>query len=424
MSAVPTFLQAAPPSAPRRVARGMVAVLYRQTGLIAAGALMGAAVPALLSLDEPRLYTSTAQVRIATGAQHLAGHAPSSHDAADRGIAAEAALLRTRAIAQAVVERYAIDDSQLARRGWPRPRLAHGAASPGERRSRTVDLFLAGLTVRPLPSRTGDPSSDVLEVTFACSDPALAPKALQAVLDNVEQLEARRAEGLAEARLAQARDDLQHADDRIVALLAQDPPGAGRAVAAGAGGLRLDLDPGTAVGSAGVVPATSVRPAPALQPALRLDDGQPARDLRGQPDAAPFPGARTVREDTPQEAALNGLERARQRAQERYVDLSRRPEAGQADRRVAVVAPVQPVAAEGAKGAGIAWPGPMVGLLLGLLLAALRERGGDRLRSAREAQRALGVPVLGAIPTLSAKARNTYFEPSAKAPGASPAQLA
>jgi len=55
--------------------------------------------------------------------------------------------------------------------------------------------------------------------------------------------------------------------------------------------------------------------------------------------------------------------------------------------------------------AGPAWRGPVGGLLLGLLLAGLRELRGGRMRTAREAQWALGVPVLGTIPTLSARAR-------------------
>jgi len=53
-----------------------------------------------------------------------------------------------------------------------------------------------------------------------------------------------------------------------------------------------------------------------------------------------------------------------------------------------------------------ALPGLIAGLLLGLGLAALRELHGGRMRSPREAEWALGVPVLGAIPTLSAKARD------------------
>ena len=57
----------------------------------------------------------------------------------------------------------------------------------------------------------------------------------------------------------------------------------------------------------------------------------------------------------------------------------------------------------------IALLGTAGGLLLGLLLGGLRELGGGRMRSPREAESALGVPVLGAIPTLSAKARDIYL---------------
>jgi len=58
------------------------------------------------------------------------------------------------------------------------------------------------------------------------------------------------------------------------------------------------------------------------------------------------------------------------------------------------------------------------GLLLGLLLAALRELGGERMRSAREASWALGAPVLGAIPTLPARTRERLLEPRPAAPDA------
>ncbi len=68
--------------------------------------------------------------------------------------------------------------------------------------------------------------------------------------------------------------------------------------------------------------------------------------------------------------------------------------------------PPTPVAA----GSNPMLPGLAAGLLLGLLAAALRELGGQRMRSPREAEWALGAPVLGAIPTLSAKARGALLE--------------
>jgi len=66
-------------------------------------------------------------------------------------------------------------------------------------------------------------------------------------------------------------------------------------------------------------------------------------------------------------------------------------------------------------------PGLLAGLLLGLLAAAARELRGDRMRSVREAEWALGVPVLGAIPTLSARARGALLAPAPRRTAAEPA---
>ncbi len=74
--------------------------------------------------------------------------------------------------------------------------------------------------------------------------------------------------------------------------------------------------------------------------------------------------------------------------------------------------PLQALAGEaGSEHPGTTLPGLVAGLLLGLLAAGARELGGERMRSPREAEWALGAPVLGAIPTLSAKARDALLEP-------------
>ncbi len=225
------------------------------------------------------------------------------------------------------------------------------------------------------------------------------------------------------ARLAQAQADLRQTEDRIVALFV---PEAGRVGAAGAGAatnasrhwLRLDLDPsGVRSGPTPDVHASTTQArtqTPA--PPLRLDEAR-----RPEPDAAGrAPPPRAVHENTPLEVALNRLERARRLAQGRTIELRRErdriagaqgPDSTAAGRRVGIAAPDQPGVAGAAQGPPGAVLGPLAGLLLGLLLAGRRELGGDRMRSPREAAQALGLPVLGAIPTLSAKARTACIGP-------------
>ena len=70
---------------------------------------------------------------------------------------------------------------------------------------------------------------------------------------------------------------------------------------------------------------------------------------------------------------------------------------------------------------GLVAAGLLAGLLTGLLAAAARELRGDRMRSVREAEWALGAPVLGAIPTLSARSRGMLLAPASRRGGAEPA---
>lgn len=472
MSHSTLFPPGEPASAPPRTLRDLVAVLYRQAGLIAVCALVGTAASAVLYLRQPRVYTSTAKVWVQTEQQgspsFLSGIAAYREtpypDPVNRKIETEIELMLTRTNAQAVVQKYAIDDSQLVHGGPAKARPQADAASAADARSRTVDLFLDGLSVEPLRSKTADTSSNVLEVKFECTDPALAPKALQSFLDNYLQLGAQQnrrlgetTSKLIETKLAQAKDELRQAEDRIVTLLVQDGGRSGRASAdAGAvtnagrvgtaytaaeGGLKLDLSPDVAVAAANAAPAVAALKQQTLELQLRLDearqlytdDAENVRNLRSQLAGSQQRLARTVRENTQLEAELNRLERGRQLAQERYVELQRkldqidlylRLNPTEAESRVIIDAPDHPGIADGKKKKIVALLGPVAGLLLGLLLATLRELGGNRMRSPREAEWALGVPVLGAIPTLSAKAMNTYLGSSTKAPAADATELA
>ncbi len=467
------------PAAPPRTARDLLAALYRQLPLIAGCTLLVALLALGLYSQQPRVYASTAKVWVQTEQQgspsFLSGIAAYREtpypDPVNRKIETEIELMLTRTNAQAVVEKLGITDSQLARGSFGKLRAALSGGSPAPAvdgapahatRARTVDLFLDGISIEPLRSKTADTTSNVLEVKFECTDPQLAPRALQAFLDNYLQLAAQQnrrlgetTSRLIESKLGQAKDDLRAAEDAIVALLVKDSGrqvplasdtrggtiGGGAAVAGAAGatplattaggtsvsGLRLDMNPELA--SANPQQAVAALKSQTLDLQLRLDearqlytdDTEPVRTLRERLDTTRRRLATTVRENTQLEAQLNRLERQRALAQDRYVELQRKLDQidlylklnpTEAESRVIIDAPYHPADNEGRKRPIVAALGPIAGLLLGLLLAGLREFGGDRMRSAREAEWALGVPVIGAVPTLSAKAREKLLGPA------------
>ena len=125
--------------------------------------------------------------------------------------------------------------------------------------------------------------------------------------------------------------------------------------------LRLDLEPGAAFARDGGAPLADAAPAQASIAPLRLDDARLFDEAQAALSLAP------------------------------------------------------PAAGRPSPGGSAAWPGLVSGLLAGLLLAAARELRGERMRSPREAEWALGVPVLGTIPTLSTRARDACFVPPALA---------
>jgi len=178
-----------------------------------------------------------------------------------------------------------------------------------------------------------------------------------------------------EAEIAQARANLRQSEDRIATLLVTD----GNAFE---GALRLDLGPDAGAFGAIVLP----------------------------------PPAGAAAQRAPAQAELDRLERLRRAARERWLALQRRFD------QIDLTLQLPPTAA-GRRVVPSPWTpgtllGPAIGLLLGLALAARRELGGDRMRSSRDAERALGLPVLGAIPTLSTRARSAYLGPPPAAPGA------
>ena len=142
-------------------------------------------------------------------------------------------------------------------------------------------------------------------------------------------------------------------------------------------------------------------PLPPLE--LRLELEPPASDVGA-------PGTLTA-EATPPPAASLRLDDAREPDEIDAVLRQAPPAAGRMPRAVALRAATR----ENDRSLPTL-PGLAAGLLLGLLAAAVRELGGQRMRSPREAEWALGAPVLGAIPTLSPRARDALLERPRKAP--------
>jgi hypothetical protein len=407
-------------------ARRAITVLYRRAGLIALCALAGAVVAMAWTLNEPRIYVAAAKV--AWRAAPRGFPSLGSVGTAESGIEAEMALLRTRSGAQAAVERYAIREDQLLRGAGAWPRLE--AAVAHDRRSQTVEMFLDDLSVARSLRSSADPAAETLEVKFECADRVLAPLALGSLLDHYLQAGAQRDRRLAETRaallatsLSQAADDLHRREDDIVALLVRD----GRRTAGR--GLKLDLDTNAPADVSDDAPAPSSAAASKRAAALplRLDEARQipieaaghAYSARLELNAPPQRVDASVPAKTALEAELARLDAARQRAQARLaavqhgieqIDLFLQRDPTDAQARIVVEAPDRLKVSE-VGDRNFTWLlGAAGGLLLGVLWACVRERGGGRLRSPREAERVLGVPVLGAIPTLSAKARDAYLD--------------
>jgi uncharacterized protein involved in exopolysaccharide biosynthesis len=441
-----TFL---PPPSPPRSARDLVAAVYRQLALIGGCTALVAALAAGLHLVQPPLYASTAKVWVPAAADPSApapGAVPSG-PAAQR-LEAEIELMQSHATARAVVDRLGIEDRQLTRPPLAVLRTALHLGGDGHDPDRTAELFLRGLRVVPMPSRTGDGSAAVLALTFECTDRALAPRALQAFIDEDlrrgdrrrREVEAATAESLA-LQVGQARVRWREAEEAIVALLVDETargaslaaaPAPSRGEGLGAEpstrlhrGLRLDLEPLPIPRPAATSIATSKAPLPAPAPAPRPDETRTAdasdawspRD-DGAPAVATPAAAPAV---SNLQATLHQIEQRRDFARARtqvlqrrldQVELALRTDPPVSTGRYLVDVPDRPAEDSGRRTAFVATWGPLAGLLLGLLLAGLREFGGDRLRSAREAEWALGAPVLGALPTLSQRARSALLGPA------------
>lgn len=416
-------------------------MLWRQRWLLAGCTLsVGLLALGFVSTQAP-VYATTAKVWVQTEQQgspsFLSGIAAYREspipDPVNRKIETEMELMRTRSSAQDVIRRLGIQETQLARapmdqlmarlRSW----LPGAGLKEGEPAPQLEELFLKGLSVTPQRSGTADTTSNVLELRFECADAALAPRALQALLENYLRMgeQQNRSLGeatsrLVEAKMSQARQELAGIEDEMLKLALREQ---GREAMQGispaprssvpGGALRFDLGPelsGSAHAQAmaqlkGQTLELQAQLAAARQ--LYTEDAEQVRTLRqrlaeatGRLRAGVAAGARA-------DAEMSRLERARGMAQERYVELRRKLDQielylqlnpSDAASRTVIDAPLQPRTPERSRRSLMLALGLFGGLMLGLLLGGLREWLDRRLHGAAEVQRLLGLPVLGSLP--------------------------
>ena len=453
----PPGAAAASPLSPHEV----LLLLWRYRWLIGFCVLLLSGLAVVVLKLQPQVYSSTARVWVQTEQQGtpsflsgIAAYRESQYaESTNRKIETEMELMLTHSSADNVVARLGLKREQFGLTPLSRLRASLRDAVDGlfGRTKKPVDplllpsvgdLFLETVTVQPLRSKTAETASNVLEVRIESADAALAPKALAALLDNYLGVGAQQTQKLGEAtarllqtRLAEARGELQRFDEQLVSLALRDSGRAEAVVIAAErptavprapldGGLRMEL--ALDASRAGNAQAVSQLKSQTLELQARLDelrqvytdDADNVRGLRRRIDASRARLSSSVRAGVKAEAEFTRLERQRSLAQDRFVELQKKldqielylqlnPTA--VDSRVVVDPPSAAKPVAGKSKLLLAALGPVLGLLLGLLLAGLRELFDSRLRDPAEVERALGLPTLVAIPRLPASERERWL---------------
>lgn len=424
----------------------IVALLWRNAFLIGASTLLVTAIALGLYVLQVPTYVSTARVLVQTDQigtpSFLSGIAAYREsqiaEPVGRKIETEMALIANRSNAARVVDELQIQPWQLPSSPitgamnlfaatvaqWTGTAKAPAAPAAG---NNVIDNFMANISVEAVRSKTAETTSNVLEITFESADPHLAPRALAAMLDAYLQVGASQNRRLGTATTAllksqinEAQKELSSAEKALVTLAAREaertditaatggtrpPPSATGAVAG-----RRDLGRG----------ANETATSQLVQQLLELqaqldelrqtftDETDSVRKLKQRVAEARARLAAQVRASASNNAEFTRLDRQRLLAQDHYVELRRKLDQidlymqltpAALDGRLVVDAPTQPQSGEARKKKLIAMAGPAAGLLLGLLLAALRELTRQRLRTRRDVERLLGVPLLGALPS-------------------------
>ena len=395
-------------------------------------------------------YTSTARVLVQTDQlgtpsflSGIAAYRESQFaEPVSRKIETEMALILNRSNAAMVVDDLAIQAAQLPIS--PFDRIKNTAKSlyreligstpsllAQDPRSKLPDDLLDNISVEAIRSKTAETTSNVLEIKLDTTDPKLAPRALSAMVDAYLQVgtQQNRRLGMATTKLLQSQIDeaqveLLRIENAIVRLAIRESernevtaavtPSRTGAVTTGASAVsRRDLGRGTNEAATSQL----VQQLLDLQSQLEelrqtyTDETESVRKLKQRVNDARTRLASQVRATAANNAEFDRFDRQRLLAQDHYVELRRKLDQidlymqltpAALDGRIVIDPPTRPDASDARKKKVIALIGPAAGILLGVLLALLQDFLRKRMRTRRELERLLGMPLLGILPSVLA----------------------
>lgn len=410
--------------------------------LLLVTALVWAAV-----LVQPSQYESTAKVWVQTEQQgtpaFLSGIASFREsqvpESVNRIIETEMQLLLSRSNAEVVVDRLGIQPAQLnqppleslkaALPQWLKPH--HKPVNAAARRAATVALFLKGISVEALRSKTAETTSNVMEVRFVCADKVLAPLALKILLEQYLHFGSQRSHDMGNAALnlvaskvAEQAAELKSLDDQILAASLQRGSRDGTPTAAGeyatpriarAADGAATLDPVLPNPRSTSPSSLSLLKAQAIDLQARLEEAEQVYTanspnvtrLRNQLQLLRARLNSGVQMNGELDTELTSLERQRALAVARFDELRMKHDQielylqmgqAEADSRSVTETPSVPDKPLLKSKITLALLGPIAGLFLGLLIAGLREYFDHRLQSSDEVRRHLGLDTLGVVP--------------------------
>lgn len=287
----------------------------------------------------------------------------------------------------------------------------------------TVREFNKSFTVEPLKSKSADTTSNMIMVSLKATDPEVAHRALQTLMEEyvlltVEQNQklGLEAYALVERNMKQAGNDLESAKERERAFIAEN----GAALASrfgfpGLGGTETGKDKHPGLSKAAEQSTVGALRAHLVDMELRLIElrnvftdtsenvllqKRAIEELRSRIDSE-------IRRTAANEMTLAALSLDVKTAEAHYIDLRRKLEQiglylqlnpAEAAHRTIAEAPLRPKTSEWKKSVLVNVLGAIAGLLLGLGIAGYREYSDHRLSSPEALEHYLGLKALAVVP--------------------------